>query len=220
MTTPTDPVSENKIAGRQAATRVTAVTHGLATLQELLDHVGIVDWDALIVGDGSGQNWDMGTGWASVLIDRYSRAAKAFFGGFNVGTVTLGEMMPYLHALLWYTDKGGPGRQRRQEATRANRQMQIHIVTDSEIVAKAGNNACARHSHQMLWAAFDACQNQGYVLTFHHVGRDVINLNVLVDELSRQARVALDGTYSSAIKVLQSRYPGIPDDATIYEFFS
>jgi hypothetical protein len=45
-----------------------------------------------------------------------------------------------------------------------------------------------------------------------------VNLNVLVDELSRCARQDLQGTQARAIAELQRRYPGVPSDATVYDF--
>jgi hypothetical protein len=216
----TDSVIENKTAtvGRTAPVRERPEPQGVATIAGLTKQLGITAWDAIIVGDGSGQGWDMGTGWACGLVDRYSGAAKLFYGSMNVGTVTIGEMMPYIHALLWYTDGDGPGKKRRKEALRAGRSLQIHIITDSEVVAKAGTNVTSRHAHPMLWAAYDACAAQGYTLVFHHVRRNQVNLNVLVDELSRCARQDLQGTQARAIAELQRRYPGVPSDATVYDF--
>lgn len=160
----------------------------------------------------------MGAGWAAVLIDKYSGARKLFYGAMNTGTVTLGELFPYLHALSWYTGRDGPGRARRRELQAANRQMQVHIVTDSQIIAMAGNRPESRRAHQELWKAFDEFRNRGFVLTFHFVERARINLNVLVDEVSRQARLDVEGTFERARELLCTRYPGIPEDASIYDF--
>jgi len=189
-------------------------------LADLRAHLKITEWDTIIIGDGSGLGWKMGAGWAAVLIDRYSGARKLFYGAMNTGTVTLGELFPYLHALSWYTGRDGPGRHRRRELQAVNRQMQIHIVTDSKIVATAGNRPESRRSHQELWSAFDEYRKRGFVMTFHHVERDRVNLNILVDEVSRQAREDVVDTYKHALKILCGRYPGLPDDATIYDFSS
>ena len=43
-----------------------------------LKHLKIDQWDALIVGDGSGTGWKQGAGWAAVLIDHTSFARKLF----------------------------------------------------------------------------------------------------------------------------------------------
>lgn len=191
---------------------------GLPTLTELLNHCKITEWDTLIIGDGSGTGWKKGAGWASVLIDKYSGARKLFYGAMNTGTVTLGEMMPYLHALSWYTGKDGPGHHRRKELSQAGKQMKVHIVTDSQIVAMAGNNPESRRSHQELWKAFDEYRKRGFIINFHFIERDRVNLNVLVDEVSRQARLDMEDTFGKAVGTLCKRYPGLPEDVTIYDF--
>jgi len=159
----------------------------------------------------------MGAGWAGVLIDRASYARKLFFGAMNTGTVTLGELMPYLHALSWYTGKDGPGTHRRKEKLANSKQMQIHICTDSQIIAMSGNNPESRHTHQEIWKVFDEFRKRGFVITFHFVDRGRINMNVLVDEVSRQARIDLEKTYDSAIQTLSARYE-LPEDLSIYDF--
>jgi len=208
----------NKTKTRRATRKRKIAAPGLVSLADLLAHLKIAEWDALIVGDGSGTGWKMGAGWAAVLIDKYSGARKLFYGAMNTGTVTLGELFPYLHALSWYTGRDGPGRHRRRELQAVNRQMQIHIVTDSQIIATCGNNPGSRRSHQELWAAFDEYRKRGFVLAFHFIERDRVNLNVLVDEISRQARLDVENTYSRALATLCQKYPGLPEDATIYEF--
>lgn len=191
---------------------------GIESLASLLQHCKITNWDAVIIGDGSGQGWKMGAGWASVLIDRSSAARKLFYGAMNTGTVTLGELMPYLHALSWYTGKDGPGMRQRKEKIALGKQMQVHIITDSQIIAMSGNNPESRKSHQELWKAFDEYRKRGFVITFHFVDRSRVNLNVLMDEVSRQARVDIEETYDRAVKTLTERYPGLPPDVSIYDF--
>ena len=189
---------------RQAPTKTKLPVEGIPTLAELLTH--------------SGQGWKMGAGWASVLIDRASGARKLFYGAMNTGTVTLGELMPYLHALSWYTGKDGPGTHRRKEKLALGKQMQIHIITDSQIISMSGNNPESRKSHQELWKAFDEYRKRGFVITFHFVDRSRVNLNVLVDEVSRQARVDIEATFTRAVATLTERYPGIPPEVSIYDF--
>jgi hypothetical protein len=208
--------SEKK-SKRQAPPKAHLPVDGIPTLAELLKHCNIDNWDAVIIGDGSGQGWKMGAGWASVLIDRASAARKLFYGGLNTGTVTLGELLPYLHALSWYTGKDGPGTHRRKEKLALGKQMQVHIVTDSQIIAMAGNNPESRNTHQELWKAFDEYRARGFVITFHFVDRARVNMNVLVDEVARQARVDIEETYKRAIQLLVDRH-GIEPDASIYDF--
>jgi hypothetical protein len=194
---------------------------GLPLLQDLLKHLGLTapnSWDAIIVGDGSGQGWKSGGGWCGILIDRYSVQRKLCYGMLNPGTVTLAELIPYIHVLDWYTDHAGPGRRRQKELQANGRNMEIHIVTDSQVIATCGMHPESRHSHQALWASIDAFRTLGYGITFHHIPRDVVDLNILADAISRQARLGLEGTYDRAIAELQKHYPGLPKEATIYDF--
>jgi hypothetical protein len=208
----------SKTPGRTAPKKQKPHVEGLATLQELLKHLQVTEWDALIVGDGSGSGWKQGAGWSAVLIDKYSGARKLFYGALNAGTVTLGELLPYLHALSWYTATDAPGHRRRKEASLLGKQMHIHIVTDSQIIATSGNNPESRRSHRELWKAFDEYVRRGFILKFHYVPRDTVNLNVLVDEVSRQARLDIEDTYGRAVKKLCARYPGLSEDVSIYDF--
>ena len=184
----------------------------------LLRELQIDQWDALIIGDGSGSGWNIGMGWAAVIIDRYSKAGRLFYGAVNIGTVTLGEFFPYMYPLTWYGGNKGPGRMRLKQAQRDNRNMQIHMITDSQIIANAGNNPGSRKSYPELWAAFDVWRQQGFDITFHHIGRDMIPLNVYVDAISRQARLDVKETGARATAELQRKYPGIPDEVTLYDF--
>jgi hypothetical protein len=47
-----------------------------------------MDWDVLIIGDGSGTGWSEPCGWASVLHERYSNMRQLFTGAMNHGTNT------------------------------------------------------------------------------------------------------------------------------------
>lgn len=136
----------------------------------------------------------------------------------NPGTVSLGEIFPYLHAMLWYAGKDGPGKGRRQVAATQGRNVEVHIITDSQYVATAGSQPGSRKAHRELWTAMDAFGHSGFNLRYHFIGRSAVDLNCLVDELSRQSRLALNGVWAASLPELQKRYPGLPDDVTIYDF--
>jgi hypothetical protein len=154
-----------------------------------------------------------------VLIDRASGAAKMGCGVWNIGTITVAELMPYIELMVWYTAKDGPGRRRRSEVAAAGRHMQIHIVTDSSTIAKCGNNPGSRRAHSELWACMDAYERSGYQMTYHHLHRERANLNVLVDQISRRCRLDNKEILERSITDLRKKFPGIPDNATIYDFF-
>jgi len=137
-------MAKKATTGIKAPRKRKIVQAGLGSLTALISHLKINTWDAIIVGDGSGTGWKMGAGWSSVLIDKYSGSRKLFYGALNCGTITLGELFPYLHAMSWYTSKDGPGRARRRELQNIQKQMQIHVVTDSQAIATACNNPGSR----------------------------------------------------------------------------
>ena len=63
-----------------------------APLQTVLDHLGVkeTDWDVVIIGDGSGSDWQSPCGWASVLIDKETRNRKVFYGAIEEQVFGLG----------------------------------------------------------------------------------------------------------------------------------
>lgn len=158
-------------------------------VSELVKDLHIEVYDALLIGDGSGCGWEIGCGWACVLIDRLHKARKLFSGGMNTGTVTIGELMPYLHALTWYTQHAGKDLRKR-----LNRAVQIHIITDSQAIATQGNlirrpnGLDAIKSNRPLWAAMAQLSRDGFECHFHWVARSRIGLNVLVDYVAGAQR--------------------------------
>ena len=96
----------------------------MSSLDEVIAKVGIPDtWDVLIVGDGAGCWWDKPCGWGCTLIDRHLDRRRAFYGGMSSGSIAIAEMMPTVHAMLWYTEFHGKARKaqlRSQHAQRAH----------------------------------------------------------------------------------------------------
>jgi len=200
----------------------------LETRQELIDYLGIggvdasgqLKWDAIIVGDGSGQACDSAFGAAAVLIDAYSNKRKHFSFAGNVGTVSIAELVPYICALVWYTAPDGPGRARHKAHLQARRNMRVHIVTDSKYVATMGNETdpTRRKAYPELWGVIDSYRANGYEITYHHIPRNMVNLNMLVDQMARRARLDIEGTFARAMADLREMYPGLPEGLTIYDF--
>lgn len=180
----------------------------LSSVQEILTKldIGHNDWDILLVGDGSGQGWEMGCGWACVLVDKMSARRKLFFGGMNSGTIGIGELFPYLHAMMWYSRNPGKIRHKRLAKQFGHPvTLKVHIITDNEITAKQGNGKAKRNTNIELWSGLDYISRLGYSFTFHWVGRSNIGLNLLTDHISRESRKALENVT-------------IPDGCSIYDF--
>ena len=193
----------------------------LAAIPDILNKLQIDDWDVLLIGDGSGAGWNLlsGCGWASVLIDKYSNNHKIFMGATTPGTITIGELSPYLFAMNWYMSSDGPGRSRVKDASFSGRPLRVHIISDSEIIVKSGNNTQSRKSNRALWAAMDFFATQGCSMQYHHINRNTILMNVLMDELARQSRIDPNEVWDETLKNLKKKeYLNIQEGATIYDF--
>jgi len=177
----------------------------IQSLQALVDKLHIPDWDVLLVGDGSGVGWEHPVGCAAVLIDRVSGQRKMFAAGLNTGTISIAEMLPYVLALNWYVSNHGPHKQRIAAAV-PGKPLQIHIVTDSEYVANAGNFPVQRKAHRPIWAAFNAVASMGYAITFHHIGRNRVDLNSWADVVAGKARELMLEFDVSAMERFCSKY--------------
>lgn len=164
-------------------------------LQAILDRANIGDWDVLLIGDGSGTGWDSPAGWASVLIDRRTSGRRTFYGGLNLGSINLAEMMPYFQALCWFHNAHG------MERLRERCPLLVHVITDSQVTALHGNRAANRHEdlpkvgQRPLWAAVREFAALGYRIQFHWAERCESGLNYLADliaALSRRGIMQID----------------------------
>ena len=193
----------------------------LVSIPDILDSLQIDEWDVLLIGDGSGAGWNLlsGCGWASVLIDKYSNNHKVFMGATSPGTITIGELSPYLFAMNWYMSSDGPGSARVKAASFSGKLLRVHIISDSEIIVKSGNRTQSRKSNRALWAAMDFFATQGCSIQYHHIKRSTVLMNVLMDELARQSRIDPNKVWDDSIKVLKKKeYLNIQEGATIHDF--
>jgi len=157
------------------------------TLQAVLDRVGNPNWDVLIIGDGSGSGWDTSCGWCGLLIDKQTRGRRYAYGGMNAGSVNFAESMPYIQLLSWYDANGGKARLKEQGT------LNIHILTDSQVVAHWGNRAMASavdlpRKHIMLWAGLRELRRLGYMCTFHWSPRMTTQANWACDLIAGLTR--------------------------------
>jgi|JI9StandDraft_2_1071091.scaffolds.fasta_scaffold266444_2 ribonuclease HI len=151
------------------------------TLQALLNELGIKDWDVLLVGDGSGSAWNMGSGWGCVSIEKATQLRRSWYGACNLGSTNLAEIMAYIHPLTWYA--------REQVKSKSSQFKQIHIITDSSYLASKGMQDDNNFGlDKAIWHMFDVFQSFGLVLNWHWARRETVELNCLVDRISKDAR--------------------------------
>jgi len=161
-------------------------------LQAVLDRAGITHWDLLLVGDGSGNQWNLPSGWASILVHRWHGIRPLFFGAMNSGSINLAEMMPYLQALTWYDKHAG------HAEIKTSGPRNVHIITDSRVIATHGTTAAdfkqplPACSQRALWAAMREFGFMGYRITWHWAARSSNSLNFLADLIAGMARREID----------------------------
>jgi len=166
------------------------------SLEQLLKRLGIVKWDCIIVGDGSGSNWSKGAGWSSVVIEREGERdineRSVWYGAVNRGTVNLGEIMAYLQPLEWLVSREVTRRSDIGEVDAYH----VHIITDSDYCRLVGNSNGGRilKKNAGLWSVFNAFAHLGFIIKWHWIPRASCELNRYCDELSKVARLNLKNT--------------------------
>lgn len=174
-----------------------------APLAVVLGRLGIdrAATDLLVVGDGSGNRWDHGGGWAAVVVDLRTGNRKLLTGAYSSATNMVCELLPYLHALYWYHEVAGKGA--RQQL---GRPLRVAVVSDNETVVKQGNGEWKMKAMAPLWASIiELKRTAGMVVRWHWAARDTIGLNVLCDHMSRHARL----THEARV-TLVAAVPGDP----------
>ena len=159
-------------------------------LEPLLQRLSIIEYSLLLVGDGSGNAEEKACGWAGILIDQQTRGRRVSYGAVNKGSINFAETMPYVQLLSWFDQHHG--KERLQNLGSLN----VHIVTDSQIVAKWGTAAMTPGSpvprkYGAYWSAMRYFRSLGYVCTFHWAPRMSTNLNWASDLIAGLARVAM-----------------------------
>ncbi len=154
----------------------------------LLRTCGIYHYDVLIIGDGSGGQWDNACGWSGVLIDRATGNRRLLGGHANAGSITYAESQPFIQGMMWYDHFYGEKLNRDRVGL-----CDVHVITDNQSVADIGNQAvrAKRESRAMLYlTTFIATYMKlKYGFTFHWLPRNEFKLTEFVDRLSKQHRI-------------------------------
>jgi ribonuclease HI len=159
-------------------------------LTELLSQLKIDNWDMLLIGDGSGSNWEWECGWGCISIEKEGLEFRKWYGAFSKGTVNVAEMMAYVHPLCWYLERELKIR-KEQKITRVRH---VHIITDSAYVAEGGKNKSANLANSPLWSVFRSLEAHGIKLEKHWIPRNSCSWNALADQLSKVSRETFKNT--------------------------
>lgn len=147
----------------------------------------IDNWDALVVGDGSGMTMASACGWGSVLIEADDKVVRTMCGGLSNGTNNMAELLAVLQPLLDLTS--------RKRGVKPGG-MHVHVFSDSEYVINGmcrGSDllqASTSLANRELWLALYGVRRNGMVLTAHHVPRDTLYLQQRCHDMANASRLA------------------------------
>ena len=176
----------------------------IKTIPQLLRLFQIPSTNYVLVGDGSATgNWKYTAGWACVAINVVNGHRHEIYGGANMGTNILAEMMAYVYALHWLA------RKKKQSV------MYIDVFTDCAYVVEAAGNPGKRKAYRELWHMVDAYKRRGMIVRWHWIPRDTLDLNQLSHTTANLARVAMQGLGEIALSDMdvESVYELTPNKA-------
>jgi ribonuclease HI len=190
-------------------------TTDIGSIDRLAAGLGIPpdDGDFLIFGDGSGSGWSTPMGWACVVCERKTGRRKAFWGAASAGSGSVyhAEILAFFHAIGFIVETVA-----RQPPAERPGLVKIHIITDSDAVATAGNSLMGRQKTLAqvkaagpLWAAIAQFERQGLEIRFHWAERLHSALNSYADDLA--------GTAARAIRDLKKPCDHEGNEVSIYD---
>ena len=157
------------------------------SLSRLLTDYNVSNWDVLLIGDGSGSGAEAPCGWAVTIVDRLTGRRRLLAGALTMGSITVGELMPYVTAMDHFDTVMRTPQHRKDLSIPLN--LNVHIFTDSSHTANAGNKLHSRAKHGALWAAISHLENHGYTFTWHWFERNnPFKLHKLMDEMASELR--------------------------------
>lgn len=138
--------------------------------------------DYVLVGDGSGINKE--GGWAVLCLDLQTGENRLFVGSVSRTTVSVVELVGYLHVLGWLSHSGHDN-------------ARVLILSDSLYVCSCGNRTASRKANLHWWAALDEL-GERFRVTFCHIERNSTPELCAMDALSREARLQIARLRSEA----------------------
>ena len=182
-------------------------------MESLLERLQIKpdEWDWLLIGDGSGSNWNTSAGWGVISVCRRTGNREAWWGGMSKGTVNLAEMLAYIQPLSWIAAE--------RKRLKQKSFIRVHIITDSQYCQGQGDKgqaALSPKANGALWRIFDDFERRGIILTWHWLEREACELNLLADAISKQARQqyvpAEKGQTSAVLTKAHAAASGLPEN--------
>lgn len=159
----------------------------LTNCLELVERLGLGDFDLLLVADGSGTTADRPCGWHCVAYTPWSHRVVEHSGGATGGTNNYAELMPFVHALwAFHAERVCRGHD-------LSLRVLVELISDSEVTVRCGNGRYGRNANQALWAAIDWFAHNGYRLHWNHVPRNSNPVNARADRAAGGVRRLLEG---------------------------
>ena len=141
-------------------------------------------WDLLLFGDGSGQQWSSGGGFCAFLVDTRRQLRAHIVGARSHTTVNRMELGAYVEALSFHYNYLLENRLERPP-------YRVWIFSDSEYVVKCGSRVYERKANRDLWVSLDWYETRGYQLRWRWIPRNSTPLHAMADRLAGRARLAL-----------------------------
>ena len=177
-------------------------------LVRLLQHLRIDYWNYLLIGDGSGSQWDHPCGWSCVQLRQRTGEVTHLAGSFSRGTNIVAEMMAYVQPILELACSN------KCDRNPNSGRCHIHVVTDCKHLADAWRvPAATPRSNRPLWRLLQTAQREhGMVLRIHHMRRESLAANVLSHYTANCARVTMPAVLEDGLAKVgaQSAYEMIP----------
>lgn len=149
------------------------------SLENLVNDLGLPEFDLLLVGRGCGTVHTNSAGWSCVSYDARLQTVTLHAGATTGATCNFVELYPYVHA-LWSYQNDHP-----KEIGRVHR---VSIISDSEVTVRCGNGQYRRRANGCLWAAIEYFERSGYVIDWRHVRHGSNDWNAFVHATAGAAR--------------------------------
>lgn len=161
-------------------------------LNDIIKNSNIVDWDVIIVTDGSGSKWRNAGGWAAIIFHNMDDEPKVLYGAFSDTTINICELFPVIYSLIWF-DRNYGIKLRKQLSTPTiePRNIKVHVISDCEAIVKQGNGIWSTDTNKYFYYSLYGIIQKGYDIEFHWLDRNKLITNRMCDMLSKELRIII-----------------------------